>query len=58
VIWIDGGEAAPGHTVLRRPVQWAMLPMLLARAIEHGPEPTIGMSTGPHNPFPFTQSVT
>jgi len=57
VIWIDGGEAAPGHTVLRRPVQWAMLPMLLARAIEHGPEPTIGMSTGPHNPFLFTPSA-
>lgn len=47
VIWIDGHEAVEGHTLLRRPFQWAMLPMLLARAIEHGPEAVIGMSTGP-----------
>lgn len=37
VIWIDGTEAGPGHTVVRRPVQWPILPMLLARALEHGP---------------------
>lgn len=34
VIWIDGSEAAPGHTLLRRPVQWPILPMVLARALE------------------------
>ena len=37
VIWIDGTEAAPGHTLVRRPVQWPILPMLLARALESGP---------------------
>lgn len=37
VIWIDGAEAAPGHTLLRRPVQWPVLPMVLARALESGP---------------------
>jgi len=37
VIWIDGAEASPGHTLLRRPVQWPILPMVLARALESGP---------------------
>lgn len=37
VIWIDGSEAAPGHILVRRPVQWPVLPMLLARALELGP---------------------
>ncbi|HMA06302.1 MAG TPA: response regulator, partial [Ramlibacter sp.] len=37
VIWIDGTEAQPGHTLVRRPVQWPILPMLLARALESGP---------------------
>ena len=34
VIWIDGAQAGPGHTLLRRPVQWPILPMVLARALE------------------------
>jgi two-component system, cell cycle response regulator len=38
VIWIDGTQAAPGHTLLRRPVQWPILPMVLARALEAGPD--------------------
>jgi twitching motility two-component system response regulator PilG len=38
VIWIGAsGPAASGHTVIRRPVQWSILPILLARALEHGP---------------------
>lgn len=37
VIWIDGTQPAPGHTLLRRPVQWPILPMVLARALEAGP---------------------
>ncbi|MCM2253240.1 MAG: response regulator [Ramlibacter sp.] len=37
VIWIDGSEARAGHTLLRRPVQWPILPMVLARALESGP---------------------
>lgn len=38
VIWIDGTVAAPGHTLLRRPVQWPILPMVLARALEAAPD--------------------
>jgi twitching motility two-component system response regulator PilG len=37
VIWIDGTEAAAGHTLVHRPVQWPILPMLLARALEAAP---------------------
>jgi twitching motility two-component system response regulator PilG len=37
VIWVDTAGAPPGHTAARRPVQWPILPMLLARALEHGP---------------------
>jgi twitching motility two-component system response regulator PilG len=37
VIWIDGAEVPGGHTSLRRPVQWPILPMVLARALESGP---------------------
>jgi two-component system, cell cycle response regulator len=42
VIWIDGTQAAPGHTLLRRPVQWPILPMVLARALEAGPDTAAG----------------
>lgn len=39
VIWIGAsGPAAPGHSVIRRPVQWSILPILLARALENGPD--------------------
>lgn len=37
VIWVDGRHAAPGHTLAKRPVQWPILPILLARALEQGP---------------------
>jgi two-component system, cell cycle response regulator len=37
VIWVDGSKAAPGHTLTKRPVQWPILPILLARALEQGP---------------------
>jgi two-component system, cell cycle response regulator len=37
VIWVDGKKAAPGHTLAKRPVQWPILPILLARALEQGP---------------------
>ncbi len=37
VIWIDAADAPCGHTLLRRPVQWPILPMVLARALESGP---------------------
>ncbi len=34
-IWVDSRTARPGHTMTSRPVQWPMLPMLLARALEN-----------------------
>jgi len=37
VIWVDAPAAPQGHTAVRRPVQWPILPMLLARALERGP---------------------
>jgi len=37
VIWVDATTALRGHTVIRRPVQWPAMPMLLARAMEQGP---------------------
>lgn len=38
VIWVGGrGPVPAGHTIIRRPVQWSILPILLARALENGP---------------------
>ncbi len=37
VIWVDGQSAPPGHMLAKRPVQWPILPILLARALEQGP---------------------
>ena len=37
VIWVDAVTAPRRHTMARRPVQWPILPMLLARALEQGP---------------------
>ena len=33
-IWVDSSVARPRHLMSRRPVQWSILPMLLARALE------------------------
>ena len=35
-IWVDSRFERPGHTLSRRPVQWPLLPMMLARALEQG----------------------
>lgn len=37
VIWVDATSVDSGHTIAKRPVQWPILPMLLARALEQGP---------------------
>jgi two-component system, cell cycle response regulator len=37
VIWVDAKNVPPGHTLAKRPVQWPVLPILLARALEYGP---------------------
>ena len=34
VIWVDGTQAGAGHTLAKRPIQWPILPMSLARALE------------------------
>ena len=34
VIWVDSRSPRAGHTLVKRPVQWPILPMLLARALE------------------------
>ncbi len=47
VIWIDGTQAGPGHTLLRRPVQWPILPMVLARALERGPGTAAAAAAAP-----------
>lgn len=45
VIWINAsGPVAAGHTVIKRPVQWSILPILLARALENGPR-TVGANS-------------
>lgn len=54
VIWIDGTEAAPGHTLLRRPVQWPILPMVLARALESGPG-TVAAAAAPSAAHPVAE---
>lgn len=47
IIWIGGNEAvATGHSVIRRPVQWSILPILLARALEKKPA-VAGAATAP-----------
>ncbi len=45
-IWIDSQQPRPGHTESQRPVQWPLLPMLLARALEQ----TRGAQAQPTSP--------
>lgn len=48
VIWIGSmDKVLPGHTVIRRPVQWSILPSMLARAMEHGPGSVHASSNAP-----------
>jgi two-component system, cell cycle response regulator len=37
VLWIGVDSVPVGHTLLHRPVQWSILPMQMARALEHSP---------------------
>lgn len=48
VIWVDASTARAGHTVIRRPVQWPVLPILLFKALEQGPQKT-GAQSKPTN---------
>lgn len=41
VIWVDAQTVRNGHTAVRRPVQWPNLPMLLARALQQGPQKVV-----------------
>jgi twitching motility two-component system response regulator PilG len=60
VIWIGSRtRVAPGHTVIKRPVQWSILPSLLAKALEHGPGSVHASRPTPlasgHVPLPSSQ---
>lgn len=37
VLWIGADTVPVGHTLLHRPVQWSILPMQMARALERSP---------------------
>jgi twitching motility two-component system response regulator PilG len=37
VLWLGVDSVPAGHTLLHRPVQWSILPMQMARALEHSP---------------------
>lgn len=41
VIWVDASVAPHGHIIVKRPVQWPVLPMLLTRALEQSARRTI-----------------
>lgn len=47
VIWVDGSAATFGHLVVRRPVQWPGISILLARALEQGPRKTTDAGSTP-----------
>jgi len=50
VIWLDATNAPAVHMTARRPLQWPVLPVLLARAIDHfwqRPQQEIATATGP-----------
>jgi twitching motility two-component system response regulator PilG len=52
VIWIDAANIPAGHTLARRPVQWPVLPILLARALEHGPGSAMSQRVPPQEATP------
>jgi twitching motility two-component system response regulator PilG len=54
VIWIDAANIPAGHTLARRPVQWPVLPILLARALEQGPGSAMAQRLSPRDPTPFS----
>lgn len=37
VVWVNGPAELPGHTSLPRPIQWPMLPIVLARTLRGAP---------------------
>jgi two-component system cell cycle response regulator len=41
VIWVDASTASSGHIVVKRPIQWPTLLVLLLRAMEEGPQKII-----------------
>ncbi len=49
VIWLDATSVPAGHTLATRPVNWAALPTLLARALEQ-PTASVAPTAAPANP--------
>lgn len=50
VIWVNGKSDVPTHTLLRRPVQWPMLPILLARSLRAATPASRELALRPHDP--------
>lgn len=50
VIWVNGKSEIPTHTMLRRPVQWPMLPILLARSLRAAMPATRALAIRPQDP--------
>jgi CheY-like chemotaxis protein len=44
VIWINGQAERPGHTLLHRPIQWPVLPLVLARSLRSVQAPTSALA--------------
>ena len=58
VIWVDAAGVPAGHTLVRRPVQWPILPVILSRAMEQGPQHMDGpAATGAHAAASSSSSV-
>jgi two-component system, cell cycle response regulator len=47
VIWVDAASAQRGHLVVRRPVQWPVIPMMLARLLEEGQSGFTSLAAAP-----------
>lgn len=50
VIWIDREPEHPGHTMLRRPIAWPMLQLLLASVVRQAPPRPDGLAQRPVQP--------
>jgi two-component system, cell cycle response regulator len=57
VIWVDAARVASGHTLIRRPVQWSILPMLLARALEQSPGTAAAFASSRAAPLDMSSSI-
>ncbi len=50
VVWVNGEARQPWHAQLRKPVQWPVLPVVLARAMQRMPRAGQEVSARPQQP--------